>query len=473
MRKKLFSIDDCQSLSLKEIRKLYKEHVNPVYEDVFSSFSIGQELVDYAEGVWIYTKSGKQVLDATGGQGVLNHGHNHPRILAARVKYQQQRRMEVHKTIFSSYLAALSNNVAAVLPKDLDYPFFCNSGAEAVDGAIKMAYKFHKGERQFILHSDISYHGKLLGSGSITASKELHFNFPKIPGTKSFAYGNIDSIQKLITDLRKADGTSDIYALIIEPFSASHFRKCDKEFLQALRKICDAERIVLVFDEVFSGWCKTGNFFYFMDYEVIPDILTMSKSLGGGKGSISAFVATNNLLKETFGNHRDFVLHSTTYNGFGEECITAIEAINIMVEDDYVSKSRNIGNLIVRRIELLLQKYPNQVMGYAGSGALFSIRLNIKTDLVDKVLKLLPVEMLKQDKFVTQVILAAFTDWLFSNYNIYAYFTPDGINFSPPLIIEEKEIDYFFDSFEKTLDTGFFIVASNFIANRLLKVFER
>ena len=119
------------------------------------------------------------------------------------------------------------------------------------------------------------------------------------------------------------------------------------------------------------------------------------------------------------------------------------------------------------------ERFPDQVTGYAGMGALYSIRLNIKTDLLDKVLKLIPVEMLQQDKFVTQVILASVTDWLFSHYNIYAYFTPDGINFSPPVIIEEGEIEYFFESLEKTLEAGFFTVASSFIANRLLKVFRK
>ena len=259
IRKKLLSISDCEDLSVKEIRDLYKEHINPVYEDIFSTFAIGQELIDHAEGVWLHSKSGKKILDATGGQGVLNHGHNHPRILAARIKYQESKRMEVHKTIFSPYLAALSRNVAAVLPADLDYPFFCNSGAEAVDGAIKMAHKYHNGDRQFILHSDISYHGKLLGAGSITGSRELHFNFPKIPGTRSFEYGTIESIRRLVNELKKDDGSSNVYAVIIEPFSASTFRKCDTAFLQELRQLCDSNKIVLVFDEIFTGWCKTGH----------------------------------------------------------------------------------------------------------------------------------------------------------------------------------------------------------------------
>ena len=179
------------------------------------------------------------------------------------------------------------------------------------------------------------------------------------------------------------------------------------------------------------------------------------------------------MLKKTYGNHHDYVLHSTTYNGFGEECATGIEAINILVDDDYVSKSRNTGLLIEKRIQQLREKYPDQIKDHRGQGALYSIRLTIKTDLLDSVLKLLPVDMLKQDKFVMQVVLAGFADWLFSRHNIYTSFTPDGINFSPPVIIEENEINYFFDSFEQTLESGFFMITSNFISNRFLKFFKK
>ncbi|MBS1685329.1 MAG: aspartate aminotransferase family protein [Bacteroidetes bacterium] len=473
INKKLLTIDDAERVSLKEIKDLYKAYINPVYEDVFSTFAIGSELIERAEGLWLYTRSGKKVLDATGGQGVLNHGHNHPRILAARIRYQQQQRMEVHKTIFSPYLAALSANVAAMLPADLNYPFFCNSGAEAVDGAIKMAHKYHAGSRSQILYSDISYHGKLLGAGSITGSKELHYGFPKIPGTVAYEYGNIESIRRTVSALRKKDGSSDIYAIFLEPYSASTGRKCDGEFLKALREICDKDNIILVFDEVFTGWCKTGNLFYFMDYGVVPDILTTSKSIGGGKSSLSAFVARTPVLQKTFGNHHDFVLHSTTYNGFGEECATAIEALNIIADDDYVSQSRRAGAMISAQIAALQAKFPGLVREGVGQGTLFSIRLNIKTELVESALRLLPVTMVKQDRFVYQVILAGITDWMFSHYNVYTSFTPEGINFSPPVIVQPGEIECFFAALEGTLQAGLLATTTTFISNRFLKFLKR
>ena len=151
--KKLLKVEDCEKLSNHEVRELYKKYINPAIERIFGAFDLGQEIVDHAEGVWIYTKNNEKILDATGGIGVLSHGHNNSRILNTRIKFQEQKRMEVHKTIFSPYMAALSHNIAQLLPGDLDFSFFCNSGAEAVEGAIKLAYKFHEGDRKIILHS--------------------------------------------------------------------------------------------------------------------------------------------------------------------------------------------------------------------------------------------------------------------------------------------------------------------------------
>ena len=129
------TVEQSTQLDNKQVKNLYKNYVNPGLEQVFDSFDLGNEIVDHAEGVWITTKNNERILDITGGFGVLSHGHNHPRILKVRTEFQKHKRMEVHKTIFSPYLAALSYNIAKLLPKDLTYSFFCNSGAESVEGA--------------------------------------------------------------------------------------------------------------------------------------------------------------------------------------------------------------------------------------------------------------------------------------------------------------------------------------------------
>ncbi len=179
-QERLLSIEDCENLDISQVWQYYRDYVNPGQVELISSFGFGQDLIVKAEGCWLETQSGRRILDFSGGIGVLNHGHNHPRILSARKTFQDKGYMEVHKNYFSPYLAALSHNIAKLLPADLNIAYFPNSGAEAIEGAMKMAYKYHRCKRQYILHSDISYHGKLLGAASISASCELHFRFPEI-----------------------------------------------------------------------------------------------------------------------------------------------------------------------------------------------------------------------------------------------------------------------------------------------------
>ena len=173
----------------------------------------------------------------------------------------EKKRMEVHKNYFSPYVAALSHNIAKLLPGDLNISYFPNSGAEAVEGAMKMAYKYHNANRNIVLHSDISFHGKLLGAASVTGSPELNFTFPQIPGTSSFEYNNIDSVKSLINANRKEGNESDIYAILVEPLNASSMRNCSERFLLELREICNKEDIILIFDEgsSYSNVKKNNN----------------------------------------------------------------------------------------------------------------------------------------------------------------------------------------------------------------------
>ena len=136
--------------------------------------------------------------------GVLNHGHNHPRILKARIKYQEQKRIEVHKVIFSPYQAMLAKKLASLLPQGLNKSFFPNSGAEANEGALKLAYKYHEGKRDYVLHADRGFHGRLIASGSlggmIAGEEEI---FQSIPHVSSFEYNNIESFKSKVSYLRK------------------------------------------------------------------------------------------------------------------------------------------------------------------------------------------------------------------------------------------------------------------------------
>lgn len=454
---RLYTLDDCDRLSIDEVWANYRHYVNPGQVELISSFGFGCDLVEHAEGCMLRTRSGREILDFTGGIGVLHHGHNHPRIIEARRLYQERGRMEVHKNYFSPYLAALSHNIAQLLPEDLDLCYFPNSGAEAVEGALKLAYKSHGGRRGAVVHSDISYHGKLLGAASVTASRELHFRFPEIPGAHAFAYDDIASLRSLIGQLRQADGGSDIYAVIVEPLSASSLRSCSQRFLTELRQLCDAEGIVLIFDEVFTGWGKTGELFHFMHHGVVPDILVMSKALGGGKASISGYVARRPVFDRAYGKLHDAILHSTTYNGFGEECFTALEAINVIVEDDYAGRARRIGARLGAGLEALARDFPGIVHEVRGTGAHQGLLLAHGPRLLATLARLVPLELLRDERFLAKLMTASVISHLYDRHGVLTYYGENReilLMASPALVVTDEQIDRFLAALRATFAEG-------------------
>ena len=454
----LLTWEECAEFDIEAIQQLYREYVNASQVKLIGSFGFGRTVAVSAEGMYIYTADGRRILDFTGGVGVLSLGHNHPRLLAARIEFQKQKRMEVHKNFLSQYVVGLSHNIAKLLPEDLNISFFCNSGAEAVEGAVKLAYKYFNGGRKYILHSDISFHGKLLGAGGLTGSPELHFRFPTIPNIESFEYNDIESVKSLVSKLRKPDGESDVYAIILEPMNASSLRECSKAFLTELREICSKEEIVLIFDEIYTGWAKTGELFYFMKHGVVPDIVTMSKSFGGGKASISCYTTRTPFFRKAYDNLNDATLHSTTYNAFGEECITAMEAINIIVEENYVGRSKRIYQRLHSGLKKLQEKYPDFIDEVRGSGALNGVLLNKDfSPVIEKAIRFVPGDIFKDERFMAKLITGSVISELFNTHDILTFYGSNReipLIISPSLIVEDEEIDRFLDALDETLSIG-------------------
>jgi len=471
---KLLTVDEIEKLPIEEVWKLYAAYVNPAQVEILTKFSWGHDLFDHAEGMFLYTADGRRIMDFTGGIGVLDHGHNHPRILAARKAYQEKKRMEIHKVIFSPYLAALCHNMAQLLPGDLNKSFFPNSGAEAVEGAIKLAYKasFKSADekRDFILFSDIAFHGKLIGTGTISGLAQKHFDFPKMENTASFEYGNLDSVKQRVAELRRNDGTSNVYAIIIEPFHASTATPCSADFLYGLRELCDAEGIALIFDEVYTGWGKTGSLFYFMRHEgLIPDVVTMSKSFGGGKSSISAYTARDATFERAYGDTDSALIHTSTYNGFGEECATALEAIQIVVDEDHPAKARALGDIIQPLLDDLIARHPKQIRERRGAGAFNAIILNSPFKAAEDLLKSIPIGMIKdKTSFLNKLTTAAVVEEMYREHNILAHILDNRdtvmLGVCPSLIAEKEHVTHFIESLDAVLSKGLARVVSAFAA---------
>jgi putrescine aminotransferase len=427
-----YSLEQIDELTIHDVHSLYIRYVNQGQVNLLASFSPARQLVDYAEGQYIYLKNGSKISDFTAGIGVLNHGHNHPKIIKVREKFQKDRRMEVHKNFLSPYLAALSHSIASIFPEDLCKSYFCNSGAEAVEGAVKLAYKAYNGQRKRIATADISFHGKLLGSAGFTGSPEIKFKWPTIKGIDRFIYNDIESVKKVI-QAALVDGRSNHYAILVEPMNASNVTECDLNFLTELRYLCDKYDIALIFDEVYTGWAKTGDWFYFMHTGICPDILSMSKSFGGGKSSISGYVAKKNWFDRAYGRDIDATLHSTTYNGFGEECVTALESIRIIEEEGLIQRAKDIESLLMPVLQELKMNYPEWVEDVRGRGALLGLILNSDiSPLLDKLVDVIPFGVLADSGFRRKLVVSSVIHYLYEVHGILTYF---GSNVDVPLII--------------------------------------
>ena len=467
---KLLNYQDCNKLSLKKIQKMYSTYINPALSTSLKSFSFGNTLASKAKGSKIILKNSKKIIDLTGGLGVLNLGHNPERVIKSRVKFQKEMRMEVHKNFFSQYSAALAYNLSQILPSSLRYSYFCNSGAEAVDGAIKVAYKYYNGKRKLILHSDISFHGKLLSSLSVSNYKESEFVFPKINFGLKYKFNDCKSLEKIVKKNSK-----NIFGILIEPFSASTYKHNSIEFLQLAERLCKKYDIKLIFDEIYTGFGKTVDMFCFSKFNITPDILIISKSFGGGKSSISAYSTNKKTLIKSYGNLNDALLHTTTYNGFGEECITAIEAINYLIDKKLYLRGPLIEKKLKPKFSELALKYPNKIKEYRGFGTMHGFIFQNDLKKLKKIQNYLKFSVLKDKKFLDKLLASALLDELFQKYGILATlkFNQEVILcIEPSLIVEEKDLNYCIKSFSNLLKQDFKKLVLKFASKLVIRKFS-
>jgi putrescine aminotransferase len=470
----MYTYETADVLQYDEVEKLYKNYSNMYLSDLYGKFSFGREIVVKAEGEFLYTNENKKIFDMTGGLGVANMGHNHPRILKVRAEFLRKKSTEIHKNYLNRFLAAASKNLADILPGDLQYSFFCNSGAESVDGALKLAYKFHSGKRQKVLKSNRSFHGKTIGAGSLSTGDNFvagnaRFSFQKIQGVLTYEFNNAESVIEQIKL-----NNDDIYAIFVEPYSCSTLTEANKNFLDTIVPYCRDNKILVVYDEIYSGFAKCGPNFYMEKYNHTPDIVCLSKALGGGKASISAYVSTPAVYAEAYGTMAGALMHSTTYNSFGEECVTVIEATNILIDEELSKKSLIIENMLREKLTKLAKKYPDHIREVRGAGTHFGIILNTKYETLQPLMQFIPVTLVQDPLFMRKLITTAFMEKYYQNFNVVTAFTSNLEviwNFSPSPISCIDEINCCMESLDKLFESSQTRVITDFVTKNFTRLF--
>jgi acetylornithine/N-succinyldiaminopimelate aminotransferase len=378
-------------------RQLFMNHLAQTSEN-----PIGIE-VERAEGSYIFSPGGKKYLDLIAGISVSNTGHRHPKVVRA-VKDQLDRYM--HVMVFGEYIQSpqvkLASKLAGLLPATLSVSYFVNSGSEAVEGAIKLAKRFTG--RSKIVAFNNAYHGSTHGSLSLMGNETLKKPFyPLLPGIIHIPINVTDELQKI-------DG--DTACVILEPIQGeAGVIAARHDFLEALRMRCSNTGTLLVFDEIQTGFGRTGRLFAFENPGIAPDILVLAKGLGGGM-PIGAFLSSPAIMSCL--SHDPALAHITTFGGHPVCCAAALANIEVIIEEK-----------LVQQVEFKSRIFKEQLGNHPAVKELRISGLLIAVDLGS----------FERVKKVIEYCLdhGVIIDWFL--------FNPESIRIAPPLTITLEQIN--------------------------------
>jgi acetylornithine/succinyldiaminopimelate/putrescine aminotransferase len=358
--------------------------------------------IDRAEGIFIYDKSGKSYMDMIAGVAVNNIGHNHPKVVEA-LKTQIDRHL--HVMVYGEFIQDAQSNFAttltSLLPEQLNCVYTVNSGTEANEAALKLAKRV-TGRSELVSFRG-SYHGSTHGSMSVSGNEVKKIAFrPLLPDVRFLQFNSIVDLEQI---------TTQTAGVIIETVQGdAGVRIPTPEFLKALRAKCDEVGALLIFDEIQCGMGRTGKLFAFEHFNVIPDVLTLGKALGGGM-PIGALVSSTEYLKEF--TYNPMLGHITTFGGHPVICAAGNAALEVMRDELDFSEVNRLGALLEELIGA-----NEEIIAIRRIGMMFAFDM-VSAERVEKVVM----------KCIEKGLLSF---WFLSH--------PYSFRLSPPLTISEKEI---------------------------------
>lgn len=370
-------------------------------------------VVDRAEGPFIYTRDRKRYVDFISGIAVSSLGHRHPKVIEA---VQRQLDKHLHVMVYGEFIQEPQSQYAELLtgqlPPKLDRVYFVNSGTEANEGALKLAKK-HTGRHKFVAFKH-GYHGDTHGSLSVTGRDVYRDPYlPLLPNVEFIEFNNPAHLDMI--DQQTA-------AVIMEPIQGEGgIIPANREWLKKVRKRCDETGALLIFDEIQTGFFRTGSLFSFQHYNVVPDILCLAKAMGGGM-PMGAFVSSSEIF-EGF-KHDPPLNHVTTFGGHPVSCAAAYATLSELLQGDYGAKA----SYIEEKVKSTLNH--EAIREVRGQGAMLGMELE-NAEFTQKVV---------EDCFSKGIILG----WTLHSNTL--------VRLAPPLIIDNSVLDSTLDTILKTLE---------------------
>jgi len=333
-----------------------------------SPYPLALDIVQ-AEGCWLTDRSGKRYLDLVAGLAVNNVGHRHPRVIQA-IKDQCDRYLHVipYGEFIQEPQVRFAQRLVSLLPPGLDSVYFVNSGTEGIEGALKLAKRITGRTR--LVGCRKSYHGSTHGSLSLTDNANKRYrNLPLLPDVLHITFNDA-------SDLVLID--EEVAAVVVEPIQGdAGVRIPDQAWMKALRERCSAVGAMLVFDEVQTGFGRTGKRFAFEHSGVVPDILVLGKALGGGL-PMGAFISSSERMALL--THDPVLGHITTFGGHPLPCVAGLAALEVLEDEALVTNAKRMGALFKERLE-----HP-AIVEVRGAGLMLAVDLG-NADRVQRVVK--------------------------------------------------------------------------------------
>lgn len=397
----------------KDVIDKYQKFVNPTQ---VALLKIGgfDHVEAFAEGVYLTDLDGNRYIDCLGGYGVFSLGHRNPKVVQA-VRDQLDRIPLASKTFLNKPMADLAAKIAEITPGNLQYSFFCNSGTEAVEGAIKAA-RMATGRTEIIATTG-AYHGKTMGALTATGRDIYKKSFgPLVPDFVHVSWNDAAALEAAVS--------SNTAAVILEAIQGEGgIQIPDDDYLPRARRACDAAGALLIIDEVQTGLGRTGTMFASEHWGIVPDIMTLAKALGGGVMPIGAFVGTADVWEKVF--RKNPFIHTSTFGGGELACAAGLAAIDVVIELDLPGRAADIGGYFLAGLRSVRDMFPEVLVEARGKGLMLGVEFK-DSDIGKLVI----------GTMIHRGVIAAYT---LNNPNV--------IRFEPPLIITREQVDTVLDVF--------------------------
>lgn len=438
----LLSLEQALDMQQNEIRELHSQYQNASLVTLLSLINFDKKFVK-AQGVTLYDEEGQEYLDFLGAYGALNLGHNPPEIMAVLEKVQTL--PNLLQASLNGVAAALAHNLALVTPGNLQRSFFCNSGAEAVEGALKLA-RIATGRSQFIFCKN-SFHGKTFGALSVTGRNKYQQPFsPLLADCVAIPFNDLAALEQKLH-------TQETAAFIVEPIQGEGgIIEPQPGYLAKAKKICAQYGALLIADEVQTGLGRTGTLFASDSEDLVPDILCLAKSLGGGIVPIGAYITSDEIWRKAYGTMDKALLHTSTFGGNTVACAVALKTLQILVEQDFSRQAKEKGIYLLQHLQQLKVKYP-LLKDVRGRGLMIGLEFQQPEARQGKYSFKFTMNAIQ--KLAQEYMGSLVAGELFNQHQIVTAYTlnnPNVIRLEPPLTITTEQLDTLVVAIEAVLE---------------------